>query len=283
MRLKKISPSWLRMFSLWMAISLSTGVYGQWQSGQDSENIADKHFKHDSSDLKLGWNYFKNYFVDAGNILISPLRWKKKNWLHLTAVGGTTALLLIVDDEINDWVQDHQSNTVDNIESVVEPLGNDKYLMPAAASIPFYVYGALAGDIRATHTALLGLESFFLVGGLTQVLKRVTNRKRPNDRNSRSFPSGHSSTLFALAAIIDSEFEGRVWISSLAYSVAGLSAISRVYSESHWASDVFFGAALGFFMGKTLYKLHHLEGKEQITLAPVSENGAKGLALIYKF
>jgi membrane-associated phospholipid phosphatase len=43
----------------------------------------------------------------------------------------------------------------------------------------------------------------------------------------------------------------------LAYTGATLISLSRIYQNEHFASDVFAGAALGFFIGKALIWRHN--------------------------
>jgi len=38
----------------------------------------------------------------------------------------------------------------------------------------------------------------------------------------------------------------------LAYGIATLTALSRVNDNAHWASDIFFGAVIGYFTAKAI-------------------------------
>lgn len=59
---------------------------------------------------------------------------------------------------------------------------------------------------------------------------------------SLSFPSGHAATSFAGAAILSRAWpRGRI----VAWGVAGLIALSRVYTGVHYPSDVLVGAFVG--------------------------------------
>jgi membrane-associated phospholipid phosphatase len=68
----------------------------------------------------------------------------------------------------------------------------------------------------------------------------------------RSFPSGHSTAAFAFASAITAEqTDARtrrrtgVWL----YTSASLVALTRMYQDKHWASDVLMGAAIGTLAG----------------------------------
>jgi membrane-associated phospholipid phosphatase len=43
----------------------------------------------------------------------------------------------------------------------------------------------------------------------------------------------------------------------LAYGIATLTALSRVNDNAHWASDVFFGAIIGYFTAKAIMALNN--------------------------
>ena len=59
-----------------------------------------------------------------------------------------------------------------------------------------------------------------------------------------SMPSGHAVAAFALATVI-SYLSTRAWVQQLAWCVAVLVALSRLYVGVHWLSDVFVGGTIG--------------------------------------
>ena len=58
------------------------------------------------------------------------------------------------------------------------------------------------------------------------------------------FPSGHVSLAFATAAAVAMLWPHAKW-RWIGYAIASIVAIERVLENSHWASDVVAGAALG--------------------------------------
>lgn len=71
--------------------------------------------------------------------------------------------------------------------------------------------------------------------------------------SGRSFPSGHAANNFAAAAVLICFYPRRGW---WFLPVAALVSYSRIYTASHWPSDVTFSAVLGSAMGLfTVYLL----------------------------
>lgn len=85
-------------------------------------------------------------------------------------------------------------------------------------------------------------------GVITEGLKRTFGRVRPNGDCCTSFPSGHTSHSFTIAAIAHELYGDE--IGALAYGVATLVAVSRINDNKHYLSDVIFGAALGMAVGR---------------------------------
>ena len=78
---------------------------------------------------------------------------------------------------------------------------------------------------------------------LVEGLKALTREKRPDANTHDSFPSGHVTAAFAVAAA-ESEFHPRQAV--FWYAGAGLIAYSRLRLNRHYAQDVIAGAALGY-------------------------------------
>ena len=159
---------------------------------------------------------------------------------------------------------------------------------PAPEIIGVALYGVGRFIIHDRHVAALGLHglgAILLSAGATGIMKRATGRVRPyaradtapfdfrfgrglRGREYQSFPSGHTSTAFAIAASTTVEMSHLVdekdWWPGWKYVIGGamfggatLVGISRMYHDQHWASDVVAGAAIGTFSGiKTVSYTH---------------------------
>jgi membrane-associated phospholipid phosphatase len=111
-----------------------------------------------------------------------------------------------------------------------------------------YVVGRIWNKPRLTAASGDLIEAQLLAVALTQGLKFAIGRTRP-DGEARSFPSGHASASFATASTLQRHFGRRAAIP--AYAIAAYTSVSRLQANSHYASDVIAGAALGIAIGRT--------------------------------
>ncbi|MBD3318050.1 MAG: phosphatase PAP2 family protein [Chitinivibrionales bacterium] len=161
-------------------------------------------------------------------------------------------------------------------------------------------YAGLSGEIakEVAQNGTSGLLTTGLAGGavggvaagansyLTSKLKGGTGRLRPDGTDTRSFPSGHSSTA-SVHATLASRSIGRLGLpapltvglnSGLGLMAAG-TAWARVEGECHYLSDVLAGAALGHFFGTFVSDLFLGVGSPariNIRLDPSKENRTVG-------
>lgn len=108
-------------------------------------------------------------------------------------------------------------------------------LVAAALGIP-----AVQGDWKGDEQAALSIGAAFIV---TEGLKQAISEERPDLSNDHSFPSGHTSTSFAAAAMLERRYG---WKAGLpAHLVAAFVAVSRVEAHKHYVHDVLAAAAIG--------------------------------------
>lgn len=76
------------------------------------------------------------------------------------------------------------------------------------------------------------------------IIKPLIARPRPVGISDFSFPSCHASNMSAAATVFSYYFR-KLWVRITAYGAAVLVAYSRVYTLSHYPSDVIAGIAFG--------------------------------------
>jgi membrane-associated phospholipid phosphatase len=165
-----------------------------------------------------------------------------------------------------------------------------------------YLYGRLAKKPNVADFGWHGLESVIVATGVTSFLKGTLGRSRPYvtaDSNPRdfqfgggfrsterqSFPSGHTTTAFAVAASVTSETrrlypKALPFVAPIMYGGATYVGLSRMYHDKHWASDVALGAAIGTFSGLKVVRYSHAHPDNKVdrvilrtTVAPDGRGG----------
>ena len=94
-----------------------------------------------------------------------------------------------------------------------------------------------------------------------------------------SFPSAHTSNIFTTATVFATLYHDHRWVPPVAYGLATLVGLSRIYDNAHWASDVMTGAAIGFLSAKSMTAIYKWAGKK-ITFLPQASRHSASLLLI---
>ena len=105
---------------------------------------------------------------------------------------------------------------------------------------------------------------------LFMTIKRICGRERPCaiephcwasllPPDKFSFPSGHSIEAWTLATVIANEYHDHRAVEIAAYGLASAVSISRFTGHNHFLSDVLVGSALGYGIGRYVYKTHHVK------------------------
>jgi membrane-associated phospholipid phosphatase len=208
----------------------------------------------------------------------APLKMKKKQFLHFGEFALITSGLLLSDAYI-----DKHANSIRDVNPFVKK--TSPVITQLGGSYGIYtiglveLYGLVFNDKKARVTALLASQSFITSSVWTWVGKLTAGRERPSAAygNSRkpsgewhglfqsfqyikenetipgssydAFPSGHTATVFSIATVYAKMYNGNLSVPIVAYSIASLVGLSRLTEQTHWMSDVFVGAALGYLCG----------------------------------
>jgi membrane-associated phospholipid phosphatase len=140
-----------------------------------------------------------------------------------------------------------------------------------AAGLAVYIGGRLAHNERVGGLGVDLLQAQLVSGIITQGVKLAADRTRP-DGGKYSFPSGHTSSAFATAAVLQSHFGWKVGVPS--YVLAAYVGSARMATNHHFASDVLFGAGIGIAAGRAT--TWHPRGA-QVTLVPAVGPGSAAL------
>ena len=116
--------------------------------------------------------------------------------------------------------------------------------------------------IRFPYFSAICLYCGMGMGLVVQILKRIIGQERPfnvlegesinfigEPLSHHSFPSGHSATVFFLAAAILCYFNIKnLWLIMLIIIIATAGAFSRIAVGVHFPADVLSGALIGWFI-----------------------------------
>ena len=147
----------------------------------------------------------------------------------------------LIDENIRERVQNKNDGNLGEVMSLITELGDGRSSLAIAGFLP---------DEKARTQAY---KSVFVSSAAVFTLKAIIGKKRPPgpiefkpftlDGSYHAFPSGHTTTSFALATTIAEYYPE---YKKHAYIVASLVGISRLFEDAHWATDVLAGAGLGY-------------------------------------
>jgi membrane-associated phospholipid phosphatase len=213
---------------------------------------------------------------------------KKARVTDVEIMGGLAALTvtsyLFIDRTMQDETQEGQTNWEKFSARVITPLGsgnNNWYALGATAITAFALKNKKLKKTVIIWAGALSINDFF-----TNQLKITFQRHRPSSgdpfntfdwRNgpqvNKSFPSAHTSNIFSTATSFAIVYRDKKWVPPVAFSIAGLVGVSRIYRNAHWASDVVGGALVGFGSAKLSDFLYR---KVNMTLSKKQTNLSTG-------
>ena len=206
-------------------------------------------------------SFFKDIVRDQGRIWSSPVRFDKDDLKWAVPLAAATSLLIATDRRTSSWVS--RRGSLPGISHDVSLVGSVYGTGGAVAG--FYLFGRATHNRHAQETGRLSAESLIDTAIITQVLKFATGRKRPDFGtgqghffdHGRSFPSGHSSSIWGLATVVAYEYKDHPLIKFGAFALAAAVSLSRYTGRNHYLSDVLIGSSLGYAIGRYVYVSHH--------------------------
>ncbi|GHT47044.1 hypothetical protein AGMMS49965_24910 [Bacteroidia bacterium] len=231
------------------------------------------------------------FFLLVGNIALlqaqtsDTCRTVKAIDIAIPAAMITYGIISIESDALRKWDYSIRNELVEN--NYLWRNGWDDYFQFSPAALAF---GMKLGGMESKHQlpdmCILYALSNALELGVVVTTKKLTGRKRPDDSNSFSFPSGHTATAFVAAEFLHQEYGDKsAWISAAGYGMATLIGVSRVFRNKHWLSDVVAGAGVGILSTKIAYRIYpsikkpfvKKDRKHQTFICPTYNNGSLGV------
>lgn len=257
---------WMLVLALcaFICISPDLACAQDGQSALPDSPSASARAKHGSEvDREVTWGSVPRDFLhDQKGIWLFPTQLAKgRYWLPTLAIAGGTAGLLVADPHAMPYFRNHARN-LDDINDVFDSPITTGEVVAVPASL--LVAGYIRHDPYQVGTAILAGEAYADSAVVDLAMKAVTRRKRPSDVRpgqsfndtffsggqspfkGSSFPSGHAAGVFSVATVVATRYRNHRWVPWASYAFATAISFSRVTTLSHFPSDVFLGAALGY-------------------------------------
>jgi membrane-associated phospholipid phosphatase len=218
-------------------------------------------------------NFFANILKDQKGIWTAPFHLQQSDAKWIAPLGLSMAALIATDRNTSGELVENGDNR-DRLRISKDISYAGSLYSTGGISALFYLTGRIRHDKRAKETGLLAAEALINSTIVSNALKGVSQRQRPQVDHSSgeffdggsSFPSGHAINSWALATIIASEYGPRhPAVRYAAYALASAVSISRYTGRKHFLSDVLAGSALGYGIGRYVYHQHHDASLDQET------------------
>jgi membrane-associated phospholipid phosphatase len=209
--------------------------------------------------------FLANILHDQRAIWTSPFKLRRGDAKWLVPLSLSTASLLATDRMTAGELTENGDNQTRLRISRDISRGGDFYTTGGIAAT-FYLIGRTTNNARARETGLLSAEALINGGIVSSALKVISQRPRPRVDDAsgeffdggNSFPSGHAISAWSLATVVAYEYgQHRPLVRFGAYGLATAVSLSRYTGRNHFLSDVLVGSAIGYGIGRYVYRTHH--------------------------
>lgn len=175
------------------------------------------------------------------------------------AVLGAVLLVIgtafLLDAPVRRWATQVQYAGLDALVGVLNPIGSGVTLL--AVCVALAVSCRALRRSRLCEAGWLGTLAFMAAGLVEYALKHLVGRPRPASAGPflgpefDSFPSGHATSVFAVATVLGSFYPRLRWP---LYTLAAAIALGRVYLARHYLSDIVAGALVGLVIASLVLR-----------------------------
>ncbi|HEV7843049.1 MAG TPA: phosphatase PAP2 family protein [Pyrinomonadaceae bacterium] len=241
----------------------STGATAQSSAGGASPGAQSPSSPQAKPTPSLERSFFKNILRDQRAIWTSPFHMERGDAKWLAPLGLSAAALFATDRRTAGELSADNQNRLRISRDISQ--GGAVYTTGGIAAT-FYLVGRATKNARARETGLLGVEALIDGGIVSTALKAISQRPRPTVDDAsgeffdggNSFPSGHAISAWSLATVVAYEYgQHRPFVRFGAYGLATAVSLSRYTGRNHFLSDVLVGSAIGYGIGRYVYRAHH--------------------------
>jgi membrane-associated phospholipid phosphatase len=198
----------------------------------------------------------RNLFQDQKNFWLTPFHMNTAD-LHWAVPLAFAGAALVASDTA---IEKHVPTNPTTVSHAVTA-SNAGLAAMAGVGGGMFLLGHFADNDQERETGILSGEAGIDAFLDTEIFAYALGRQRPFSGNGRgrffqggdSFPSQHAAISWAIASVIAHEYPGPM-TQLLAYGLAGGVSAARFVGQKHFASDLAVGAALGWYLGRQVYR-----------------------------
>lgn len=225
----------------------------------DQRDAKQSKITEEFSESRIGFSLLKNIALDQKTIWTSPFHLHAEDGTWLLPFATLTALSVATDRSFV-----HSLSSDPNRLSRYRGFSNDGTAALALIGAGAYFWSYISHDEQQRETGILSGEAVIDSLLTTQALKLSFGRERPTADGGRldffkggnSLPSDHAAAAWSAATVIAHEYPGFV-TTTLAYGLATAVSASVVLGKDHSPSDALVGSAMGWLIGRYVYRAHH--------------------------
>ena len=245
-------------------------------SGREHNPFTTENFGRFSSDVinKLP----RDIVSDANTVFLY-----RGNIITLLAASGASAVMhnTDADENIAGNLERHRSFKDNWSNEGLSVAGGAGAHFTAAAL--WYMTSLAYEDENNQQRAWLMLRALSVTNLSAIGLKVAVDNERPNG-DRWAWPSSHTASSFTVASVLDEFYGHKIGIP--AYGFASVVAWRMMDAKDHWASDVVFGAALGWVVGHSIAgnnRLPEIAGFKIRPATVISNSPVAGINLVRQF
>lgn len=224
-----------------------------------------------------------------------PLHWSGEDWTIMSYVLGSTVLLSSLDRSVDNFFQRNQTEFNNDVRDFGHQLGEPRNALYLTAGT--YALAHVFQSEKLRDVSIILFSTLFPASMHQSFLKKAVGRSRPHLKNGPfkfkpfadnrayySFLSGHTIAAVSSSLVFAKQFESPI-IKSVFYTLGGIGAVSRVYGQQHWMSDVVLGTAYAYFMVEATYALYYNDDNQndETTARLKLRPHISGISLSYDF
>lgn len=203
--------------------------------------------------FRNAWTEAKQFGHGLKDLPRASVRPRNLEW-ELPVLAATGVLIAKVDRPAGNRIQSN------SLQQTAGQWSNVGLGLEIGAGAFAYGFGCIKHRSYLHDSGFKALAAMGAAGTVDLALKLAFDRQFPYTPGStgkfwgggRSFPSGHSATSFAFAALIAHRYPHKKWIKWTAYTLASGVALSRYPAKKHYPSDILFGSTIGYVAGTYL-------------------------------